>query len=102
MSDTLPPWLQVSGADLILSLHIQPAAKKTGIAGTYGDALKIRLNAPPVDGKANDCLIAFLADRLALPKSRVILESGQTSRAKRIRILDANQDSVTSKLNPVS
>jgi uncharacterized protein (TIGR00251 family) len=81
--------MQQSGSDLILSLHIQPAAKKTGIAGTYGDALKIRLNAPPVDGKANDCLIAFLADRLDLPKSRVILESGQTSRAKRVRILGA-------------
>ncbi|HNN47094.1 MAG TPA: DUF167 family protein, partial [Azospira sp.] len=51
MSD--PVWLKRSGERLTLTLHIQPGAKKTEVAGEHGDALKIRLAAPPVDGKAN-------------------------------------------------
>lgn len=82
-----PAWLRQSGEDAVLSLHVQPGAKKTEIAGEHGDALKIRLAAPPVDGKANDCLVAFLAERLGMPKSRIVLESGQTSRTKRVRIV---------------
>jgi uncharacterized protein len=87
LSAAAPPWLRVSGDDVVLSLHIQPGAKKTEVAGLHGEALKIRLHAPPVDGKANDCLIAYLAERLGVPKARVILESGQTSRSKRVRVV---------------
>jgi len=75
-------WLHICGNGITLTLHIQPGAKKTEIAGTHGDALKIRLNAPPVDGKANAALINFLAQRLKRPKSRITLKSGQTSRRK--------------------
>lgn len=84
MSD--PVWLRVSGDDVVLSLHVQPGAKKTEVAGAHGDALKLRLSAPPVEGRANECLIAFLAGRLGVPKSRVTIEAGATSRAKRVRI----------------
>ena len=80
------PWLGSDGDDLVLTLHIQPGAKKTEVAGRHGEALKIRLAAPPVDGKANDCLIAYLAERLGVPKSRVVLISGETSRRKRVRL----------------
>ena len=52
----------------------------------HGDALKIRLAAPPVDGKANEALVRFLADVLDLPKSAVILKSGQTSRRKVLEV----------------
>lgn len=79
-------WLRADGDDVVLTLHVQPGAKKTEVAGLHGDALKIRLAAPPVDGKANDCLVAFLAKRLGLPKSGVALVSGETSRAKRVRL----------------
>lgn len=79
-------WLRQDGNDIVLTLHIQPGAKKTAVAGRHGDALKIRLAAPPVDGKANACLIAFLAETLDVPKSRVELISGETSRAKRVKI----------------
>lgn len=92
MSAADVPWLRTAGADVVLSLHIQPGAKKTEVAGPHGDALKVRLGAPPVDGKANEALIAYLAERLGLPKSRVILEAGQTSRAKRVRIVNAASD----------
>ena len=83
----LPIWLRAAGDDVVLTLHIQPGAKRTELAGIHGEALKIRLGAPPVDGKANDCLIAFLADRLRVPKSRVVLEAGMTSRSKRVRVV---------------
>lgn len=54
-------WLTLSGSTARLALHIQPGAKKTSVAGPHGDALKIRLAAPPVDGKANAELLGFLA-----------------------------------------
>lgn len=73
----------------LLALHIQPGAKRTEIAGLHGEALKIRLAAPPVDGKANAALLAFLADTLDLPKAAVTLESGASSRQKRVRIIGA-------------
>lgn len=71
---------------LTLTLHIQPGAKKTEFAGLHGDALKIRLAAPPVDGKANEALIKFLADFVGVAKADVILKSGQTSRRKVLEI----------------
>ena len=98
MSAAALPWLRVSGDDVVLSLHIQPGAKKTEVAGLHGEALKIRLHAPPVDGKANDALIAFLAERLDVPKARVILEAGQTSRSKRVRVVGVTAEAVVATL----
>jgi uncharacterized protein (TIGR00251 family) len=69
-----------------LVLHIQPGAKKSGIVGLHGEALKIRLAAPPVDGKANAALLACLARLLDVPKNAVSLKSGQTSRQKVVRV----------------
>lgn len=71
---------------LTLTLHIQPGAKKTELAGLHGDALKIRLAAPPVDGKANEALLRFVAETLAVPKAAVCLKSGQTSRRKVLEV----------------
>jgi len=79
---------------LLLTLHIQPGAKKTEVCGLHGDALKIRLAAPPVDGKANAALLAFVADRLDLPKSAVSLKSGQTSRRKVVEVAGPPADAV--------
>lgn len=69
-----------------LSLHIQPGAKKSSVAGLHGEALKIRLAAPPVDGKANTALVVFVAELLQLPRAAVSLKSGQTSRQKVLRV----------------
>jgi uncharacterized protein (TIGR00251 family) len=85
-------WLRQGERHVTLTLHIQPAAKKTEVAGVHGDALKVRLAAPPVDGKANAALIAFVADRLGLAKSAVSLKSGQTSRRKVIEVTGAPAD----------
>ncbi|MDD3353409.1 DUF167 family protein [Zoogloea sp.] len=73
----------------MLSLHVQPGAKKTEFAGLHGDALKIHLAAPPVDGKANAALIAFIARAAGVSKASVELVSGEASRAKRVRIRGA-------------
>ena len=84
-------WFRLaSNGSITLTLHIQPGAKKTEFAGLHGDALKIRLAAPPVDGKANEALIKFVAETLKLPKSAVNLKSGQTSRRKVLEVSGAN------------
>lgn len=92
-------WLREGSDGVVLSLHIQPGAKKTEISGIHGDALKIRLAAPPVDGKANDALLAFLARTLGLPKSRVLLISGQTSRSKRVAVTGLSSAEIASRLS---
>ncbi|MFZ5510517.1 MAG: DUF167 domain-containing protein [Pseudomonadota bacterium] len=82
-----PPWLKREAEGrVLLTVHVQPGAKRTEVAGVHGDALKIRLAAPPVDGKANDCLLAFLAERLGLARAAVELVSGATARRKRLRL----------------
>ena len=88
-------WFRVAANGRItLTLHIQPGAKKTEFAGRHGDALKIRLAAPPVDGKANEALIKFIAATLHLPKSSVMLKSGQTSRRKVLEVSGTTAESV--------
>jgi uncharacterized protein (TIGR00251 family) len=91
-------WLRVGDGRITLTLHIQPGAKKTEVAGLYGDALKIRLAAPPVDGKANAALIEFVADLLDVAKSAVSLKSGQTSRRKVLEVIAVSADDVQRKL----
>lgn len=87
MADALPTWCRLaSDGTLTLSLHIQPGAKKTAVAGPHGEALKIRLAAPPVDGKANAALLAYLAETLGVPKSATRLKSGETSRQKVVAV----------------
>jgi len=76
-----------AGPALILTLHVQPGAKRTEVAGIHGDAVKIRLNAPPVDGKANAELLRFLAAEFGVPQRAVTLVRGEASRRKVVRIL---------------
>ena len=71
---------------VILILHVQPGAKRTEVAGWHGDALKIRLAAPPVDGKANSELLRFLSDAFDVPLRNVTLVRGESSRQKIVRI----------------
>ena len=69
-----------------LRVHVQPGAARTEAAGEHGDCLKLRIAAPPVDGRANGALCTWLAGRLDLPRSAVTVEQGSTGRRKRIRI----------------
>lgn len=81
-----------------ISLHIQPRASRTEVIGAHGDALKIRLAAPPVDGEANEELVRFLAKRLGLPKSAVTIVRGATGRKKVVRVDGLGAESVRSAL----
>jgi uncharacterized protein (TIGR00251 family) len=80
---------------------VHPGARKTGVTGVHADALKIAMTAPPVDGKANEALIAFLADALRLPRARIMLVSGLTSRTKMVRITGKSAAEVTAALFPI-
>lgn len=69
-----------------MHLHVQPNAKKTQIIGLHGDAIKIKVHAPPVDGKANEEILDYFSGLLKKGEGPVSLISGETSKSKRIRI----------------
>ena len=79
-------WLAESADAIELVVHVVPGARRAGIAGEHGDALKIRLAAPAVEGKANAALVAFLADAFGVSRRQVTIVRGETSRDKRVRI----------------
>lgn len=85
-------WLRESDGKTTLTLHVQPGAKRTEVAGLHGGALKIRLAAPPVDGKANAALVGFIAAQLGIAKSAVCVKSGLTSRRKTLEVVAAPPD----------
>ena len=86
MSNLLPTAFKRDGDATVIALHLQPGAKRSKVCGMYGDAVKLSIQAPPVDGKANAALCAFLADRLKIPIAAVTLVSGASGRDKRVRI----------------
>ncbi|MDD2465160.1 MAG: DUF167 domain-containing protein [Desulfobulbus sp.] len=78
----LPCLDQHADGSITLRLHVQPRASANSLAGLQGDLLKLRLTTPPVDGKANKAVIAYLAKLFHLPKSAITLKSGHQSRSK--------------------
>lgn len=72
--------------DIVLELHVQPGAKRTEFAGMHGARRKVRLAAPPVDGRANEALIEFIAAQYGVPRRNVTIEAGERSRQKRVRV----------------
>jgi uncharacterized protein (TIGR00251 family) len=91
-------WVQQDGADTILRIRVQPRAARDEIVGPLGHELKIRLQAPPADGKANKALLRFLSKRLGVPAFRVTLRSGATSRSKRVCVVGSSSQDVASRL----
>ncbi len=69
-----------------LTLHVQPGARTTAMAGSHGDAIKVRLAAPPIDGRANEALLAFVAGVAGVPSRDVILVRGVTARRKVVEV----------------
>lgn len=76
----------------VLILHVQPRAARTEVVGRHGDAIKIRIQAPPVDGAANEELLRFLAERLGIPRSGLRLLAGESSRRKRVAVAGGPPD----------
>jgi uncharacterized protein len=82
------------GASLRFAVRVQPRASRSEIVGLHGDALKVRLGAPPVDGAANDALIELLADALGIARSAVRIISGATSRGKVVEVDGVNVENI--------
>jgi uncharacterized protein (TIGR00251 family) len=78
------PWISDSREGCIIAIHASPRSSRNDIHGVHGNALKVRLIAPPVDGKANRALMDFLADCLGIPPGRLELLGGETGRRKRV------------------
>ncbi|MDO9463671.1 MAG: DUF167 domain-containing protein [Deltaproteobacteria bacterium] len=82
----MTPFLQPSTDGVLLRVYVQPKASREGISGYHGDALKIRLKAPPVEGEANAACIRFLASLFGLPQTNLSIKTGHKSRLKLIEM----------------
>lgn len=92
------PVLVPTADGAILAVKVQPRASATALAGTDPEWLRIRLQAPPVDGKANKALLVYLAKTLGVPKRSLTLMSGETSRLKRVGIAGVPLATIRTKL----
>lgn len=93
-----PPIVQDSKDGAILTIQVQPKASRSECVGLHGEALKIRVAAPPVDGKANEALLAFLATRLNVAPSTLVIQSGAGGRHKRVRCTTLSAAEVLTRL----
>jgi uncharacterized protein (TIGR00251 family) len=84
---------------ITFAIKVHPRARKNAITGIIGDALKLALTAPPVEGKANLAVIEFFADLFEIPRSSVTIASGETSRNKVVRISGMDQAAVQQRLS---
>ena len=90
--------LAETSAGISFAIKVHPRAKKNAITGVLGDALKVSLTTPPVEGRANDACIEFFAKLLKVPRSSVTIASGQNSRNKVIRVAGVSADEVRRRL----
>lgn len=87
-----------TSAGVTFSVKVHPRARKNAITGEVGDALKLALLAPPVEGKANEACIKFLAEILGVPRSSVTVAAGHSSRQKLIRVIGMGAAQVEQRL----
>jgi len=92
--------VQADGVGVKITVHVVPRASRTALAGLHDDALRIRLAAPPVDGKANRTLIEFVAKTLKVPRSQVQLLAGDTSRRKYLHVTGLTVAEALQRLQP--
>lgn len=96
----LPAWLRGHAEGVTVACQAQPGAKRTAVVGLHGTALKIQVQAPPVEGAANEALAQFLAERVGVARREVSLLKGATSRQKVFLIKGVSADSVAQALTP--
>ena len=96
MTTTIPIRETPEGASFLV--RVQPRAKRNAIQGVLGEALRIALSTPPVDGRANAALIAFLAEILDIPRSRITIAAGEHARNKRICVADCRAEQILARL----
>jgi uncharacterized protein (TIGR00251 family) len=80
------PWLTRTPTGWTIAVHVQPGAKRTAVAGVHGNRLKIRISAPPIEGRANAAVVAFVAEQLGVPRALVTVARGERSRDKLIAV----------------
>jgi uncharacterized protein (TIGR00251 family) len=96
-----PIWLKQTPTGITLSLHCQPGAKQTKVVGLHNGCLKISLQAPALENKANELLLAWLSKQLKVPQKQIQFVSGQNSRIKRIEIWGSiTPEQITQILKP--
>lgn len=86
--------IQESSGGVTFAVKVHPRAKKNAIIGEVGDALKVSLTAPPIDGKANEACIEFFAKLLKVPRSSVTIASGHTNRRKAVRVVGLSVEAI--------
>jgi uncharacterized protein len=91
-------WVNQKGDSTVLSCRVQPNSSKEGIGEIKNDALVIRLNAPAVEGKANDALIKFLSKRLGIAKSRISIIRGEKNRNKLVSVQGVSPEEIAERL----
>ena len=96
-----PIWLKQTTAGITLNLHCQPGAKQTKVVGLHDGCLKISLQAPAVENKANTLLLAWLSKQLKVPQKQIQFVAGQNSRKKRVEIWGSiTLEQVIERLSP--
>ncbi len=98
LKSDIPQYLRVVPEGIVLSLHVQPKSSRTAFAGLYGSSIKLKVQAPPVDGAANRACQKFLAKLFKVSKSSVILKSGAGARNKTFLITGVSLDYVLARL----
>jgi hypothetical protein len=91
---------QDGGSSVSLCIHVQPKASRTRLAGLHGEALKLCITSPPVDGKANAAVIAFFATLFNIPKGAVTIAAGESSRDKRLVLAGVSMPQAEAVLHP--
>ena len=89
-----PLRIQATATGVRLSIRVQPRAASNQIVGAHGDALKVRLTAPPVDGAANEALVSFLSGAFGIPPRDVTIVAGSSSRSKIVELTGVTEDRV--------
>ena len=92
------PAIREDGSGASIQLRIHPRAKKDAVTGELGNALKVSLTTPPIDGRANEACIEFFAKLLKVPRSSVTIASGQTSRNKVIRVAGLTAEQIRERI----
>lgn len=86
--------MEARGASIRVSVHVQPRASRSEVIGLHGSALKVRIQAPPVEGAANEAVISLLAERLGVPRRAVRIVAGSSSRGKTVEIDGTTEEAV--------
>lgn len=90
--------IEATAGGVRLRLRVQPRASRTEVAGVHGDAIRVRLTAPPVDGAANEALVRLLAERLGVARGAVRLVAGAGGRTKVVEVEGIGPDTVRGRL----